>query len=146
MMFEVITNSPEETISFGAKLSSKLRPGDIVLLYGNLGAGKTTLTTGICKYFSISFAKSPTFTIVNIYNGDFPICHIDLYRIDSKNDLIFGEISEYFNSGDYITIVEWAEKLPDDFADDKLIAVRLERLSEEKRKITVEGLNESDYR
>jgi len=109
----IISKSPEETLVIGEKLGKTLRPGDIVLLFGDLGAGKTTLTQGICYGLGLpreEYIRSPTFTLVNEYKGKYPIYHIDLYRTDSLEDLENLGLEEIF-FGEGIAIVEWAEKL-----------------------------------
>ena len=85
-----ISHSPEETLQLGKSLGSSLAAGDIILLFGDLGAGKTHFTQGICygleldKDFCI---RSPTFTLINEYPGRLPIYHIDLYRIDNQEEI-----------------------------------------------------------
>ena len=108
-----ISHSPEETLQLGKSLGSSLIPGDIILLNGDLGAGKTHLTQGICYGVGLdegSYIRSPTFTLINEYQGKLPIYHIDLYRIDSLEEIYSLGLEEIlFNQG--ITIIEWAEKL-----------------------------------
>ena len=108
-----ISHSPEETLQLGKSLGSSLIPGDIILLNGELGAGKTHLTQGICYGVGLdegSYIRSPTFTLINEYQGKLPIYHIDLYRIDSLEEIYSLGLEEIlFNQG--ITIIEWAEKL-----------------------------------
>jgi tRNA threonylcarbamoyladenosine biosynthesis protein TsaE len=108
-----ISYSPEETLQLGKSVGSSLIPGDIILLNGDLGAGKTHLTQGICYGVGLdegSYIRSPTFTLINEYHGKLPIYHIDLYRIDSLEEIYSLGLEEIlFNQG--ITIIEWAEKL-----------------------------------
>ena len=108
-----ISHSPKETLQLGKSLGSSLIPGDIILLNGDLGAGKTHLTQGICYGVGLdegSYIRSPTFTLINEYQGKLPIYHIDLYRIDSLEEIYSLGLEEIlFNQG--ITIIEWAEKL-----------------------------------
>ena len=108
-----ISHSPEETLQLGKSLGSSLIPGDIILLNGDLGAGKTHLTQGICYGVGLdegSYIRSPTFTLINEYQGKLPIYHIDLYRIDSLEEIYSLGLEEIlFNQG--VTIIEWAEKL-----------------------------------
>ena len=109
------TQSPEETLSLGEKIGRHLRAGDIVCLFGDLGAGKTTLTQGIARGLGVpkeEYVRSPTFTLVNQYEGKLPVFHIDLYRIASLHDLEDLALEETLgNRG--VAIVEWAEKLVD---------------------------------
>jgi tRNA threonylcarbamoyladenosine biosynthesis protein TsaE len=108
-----ISHSPEETLQLGKSLGSLLVAGDIILLFGDLGAGKTSLTQGICYGLELdkdSYIRSPTFTLINEYPGRLPIYHIDLYRIDSQKEIYSLGLEEIlFNRG--VTIIEWAEKL-----------------------------------
>jgi tRNA threonylcarbamoyladenosine biosynthesis protein TsaE len=107
------SHSPEETLQLGKSLGSSLISGDIILLFGDLGAGKTHLTQGICYGVGLnegSYIRSPTFTLINEYQGKLPIYHIDLYRIDNLEEIYSLGLEEIlFNQG--ITIIEWAEKL-----------------------------------
>lgn len=106
-------NNLEETEKFGIFLGENLRPGDVVCLNGDLGAGKTTLTKSIAKGLGIDdYVTSPTFTIVNEYYGDVNLYHIDTYRLDDKIDVEYLGFDEYFYS-DGVTIVEWADKIRD---------------------------------
>ena len=107
------SHSPEETLHLGKSIGSSLISGDIILLFGDLGAGKTRLTQGICNGLGLekdTYIRSPTFTLINEYQGRLPIYHIDLYRIDSHEEIYSLGLEEIlFNQG--ITIIEWAEKL-----------------------------------
>ena len=83
------SHSPEETLQLGKSLGSSLIPGDIILLNGDLGAGKTHLTQGICYGIGLdkgSYIRSPTFTLINEYHGKLPIYHIDLYYLLWKTE------------------------------------------------------------
>lgn len=106
-------NNLEETEKFGIFLGENLRPGDVLCLNGDLGAGKTTLTKSIAKGLGIDdYVTSPTFTIVNEYYGNINLYHIDTYRLDDKIDVEYLGFDEYFYS-DGVTIVEWADKIRD---------------------------------
>jgi len=107
------THSANDTLSLGEKIGRHLEAGDIVLLFGDLGAGKTTLTQGIARGLGVAreaYVRSPSFTLVNEYQGKVPVFHIDLYRIASSQELEDLGLEEVF-SGEGISIVEWAEKL-----------------------------------
>ncbi|MED3574122.1 tRNA (adenosine(37)-N6)-threonylcarbamoyltransferase complex ATPase subunit type 1 TsaE [Cytobacillus praedii] len=112
--FEFISNKPEETMDFSKRLAECLKPGDVIALEGDLGAGKTTFTKGLALGLDIKRnVNSPTFTIIKEYQGRMPLYHMDVYRVeDSFEDLGF---DEYFE-GNGITVVEWAhlieEQLP----------------------------------
>ncbi|MEE3253145.1 MAG: tRNA (adenosine(37)-N6)-threonylcarbamoyltransferase complex ATPase subunit type 1 TsaE, partial [Nitrospinota bacterium] len=89
-MIKSITQSSHETLELGKKLGTKLISGDLVLLFGDLGAGKTCLTQGICLGAGLennTYIRSPTFTLINEYPANIPIFHIDLYRLETKAEI-----------------------------------------------------------
>jgi tRNA threonylcarbamoyladenosine biosynthesis protein TsaE len=105
--------TPEETFKLGQQLGKQLVPSDIVLLYGDLGAGKTTLIQGICNGLELAPelpVRSPTFTLINEYQAKHSIYHIDLYRLETMVEIENLGLEEYLY-GDGITLIEWAEKL-----------------------------------
>jgi tRNA threonylcarbamoyladenosine biosynthesis protein TsaE len=112
---EAISGSEEETEQAAAKLAVRLKAGDNVCLYGELGAGKTCFARGIVSSLHNGQAtdveparpvKSPTYTLLNIYEGDPPIFHFDFYRIDNNDEIMELGLDEYWG-GDGICIVEW---------------------------------------
>ncbi|MBU3760129.1 MAG: tRNA (adenosine(37)-N6)-threonylcarbamoyltransferase complex ATPase subunit type 1 TsaE [Candidatus Omnitrophica bacterium] len=111
------TRSPEETLLFGAKIGRKLKPGDVLLLEGDLGAGKTTFVKGVARGLGlrdVSAVKSPTFVIMHIYETKPPLYHFDLYRIASNSDLdVFG-FQDFLNDPQAVACVEWAERAGQD--------------------------------
>ncbi len=143
----VITKTPEETLVLGENLGKCLEAGDIVLLFGDLGAGKTTLTQGICRGLGLpegEYIRSPTFTLINEYQGTLPIYHIDLYRLESLEEMeTLGLEEVLFGQG--VAIVEWSEKLfPIDqkkdplFRIDERIEVRITYMDECQRSFSVQ--------
>lgn len=107
------THSAAETLVLGENLGKLLEPGDIVLLFGDLGAGKTLLIQGIARGLGLKeneYTRSPSFTLINEYQGRIPIYHIDLYRIESFSEIENLGLEELFSSKG-ATLVEWAEKL-----------------------------------
>lgn len=135
---EWITNSPEETEELGEKLGKTLHGGEIIAFSGGLGAGKTAFTRGMARGLGISMrVTSPTYTIVNEYSGGrLPLFHFDMYRLHSSDDLFEIGWEDYLARGG-VCAVEWSEN-----ADDAMqggIRVRIEALSEQTRRITVEG-------
>jgi tRNA threonylcarbamoyladenosine biosynthesis protein TsaE len=108
----VPTTSEAETFALGIELARDLHPSDIVLLRGELGMGKTVLARGLSSGLGVpeDEIRSPTFTLVNIYQGRFPVYHIDLYRIEKPKDLDELGLEEILG-GDGISIVEWPDRL-----------------------------------
>ncbi|MBA4603565.1 tRNA (adenosine(37)-N6)-threonylcarbamoyltransferase complex ATPase subunit type 1 TsaE [Thermoactinomyces mirandus] len=105
----VHTHDEEETRQLARKIASHLKPGDVLALEGDLGAGKTTFTKGIAEGLGISDSiDSPTFTIIKEYEGDLPLFHMDMYRIDFPEEEL--GLEEYFY-GDGVCLVEWASHI-----------------------------------
>lgn len=110
-MIKIETNSFEDTVNFGKKLGYVLNHGDIICLSGDLGTGKTALTNGIAKSLGIeSYITSPTFTLVNEYEGRLPLYHFDVYRIADPDEMFDIGFDEYINSQG-IVIIEWGEQI-----------------------------------
>jgi tRNA threonylcarbamoyladenosine biosynthesis protein TsaE len=110
---DVLSKSPEETQKIGFEIGRSLPVPGVVLLRGSLGAGKTTLTRGIAQGLGLedpSLVNSPSFTLVNIYHGDCPIYHVDLYRLEGERDLYSIGMDDFLGS-DGITVIEWSERL-----------------------------------
>lgn len=130
------TTSPEETQAAGARLAERLRPGDVVALTGELGAGKTCFTQGLARGLGVTGrAVSPTFVLINEYRGRLPVHHVDAYRTESLTELLDLGLEELF-AGDGVTIVEWADKLLPLLPADA-IHVHIEGLGDEPRTITI---------
>ena len=111
----VDSSSAEQTQRLGQWLGAELKGGDVIGLAGELGSGKTCLVQGIARGLGVpkkEYVRSPTFTLVNQYEGKLPVFHIDLYRIASLHDLEELGLEETLDNGG-VTIVEWAEKLFD---------------------------------
>ena len=112
-MTDVFSKSPEETHKFGREFAKSLPIPGVVLLHGALGTGKTTLTRGIAQGLGLddpSIVNSPSFTLVNIYQGFCPIYHVDLYRLRGERDLYLTGIDDFMGR-EGVTIVEWGERL-----------------------------------
>lgn len=139
MTTEIITHSAEETIAFGRKLAAELTAPLIVLLQGDLGAGKTTLVKGIAEGFEAAHADdvtSPTFTLIHEYHGPrATLYHIDLYRIDTDRELETLGLSDLF-APNCILLIEWGEKFPR-LRRDRYQEITLERVGETERRIQV---------
>ena len=110
-MFEYVTNNEEETKEFAKKIASKLKIGDVIVLSGELGSGKTKFTEGILTYFGLEQEiSSPTFTIVNEYTSkNINIYHFDVYRLADIDEFYARGGEEYFSKG--ICIIEWGEMI-----------------------------------
>ena len=136
---ETITHSPEETIAFGRSLVELLAPPKLVLLRGELGAGKTTLVKGIAAGFSAAEEEdvtSPTFTLVHEYRGPRAnLFHIDLYRIEKQRELETLALDD-LRTGDSVLLIEWGEKFPQ-LLDERDAEISLERVDEDTRKIKI---------
>lgn len=130
----------EETLAAAEEVAARLSAGDIILYEGDMGAGKTHFTKGIAKYLEVDDeVTSPTFALVNEYSGKLPLFHFDLYRIDSYDDLYAIGFFDYLDRGGIIA-AEWSENISE-LADElgEVITIRIEKLSETERKITVSG-------
>jgi len=143
-MMKVRTRGPDETRGLGFKIGKLLKKGDMVGLYGELGAGKTTITKGIAQAFGIGERDivSASFTIIAEYPTDPPFVHIDLYRINTDEELDHIGLGEVIG-GKNIAVIEWAEKAAQWLSDD-MIQITLKTLSEDEREITVKGLHEKN--
>ena len=110
----MITRSAEETRALGKRLAGRLQPGDVLLLEGDLGAGKSELTRGIAGGLGVTeTVTSPSFTILNVYeSGRCPLYHFDWYRLESSEELYELGMDEYLG-GDGIAVVEWPGRCPD---------------------------------
>ena len=133
----IITHSAEETRALGKRLAQLLRAGDVVLLQGDLGAGKSELARGVARGLHISGpVPSPSFTILNAYDeGDIPLYHFDWYRLESADELYEMGLDEYLG-GDGIAVVEWPGRCPEAVPENAL-RIRLEQAGENERKIEI---------
>jgi tRNA threonylcarbamoyladenosine biosynthesis protein TsaE len=138
-MQKIVTSSVEETKNFAEEFAKTLNKGDVLCFYGDLGSGKTSFVQGLAKGLGIERRIiSPTFIIVRSYDIDKgAFYHIDLYRTESKNDLISLGIDQLLESKDNILAIEWAEKLKD-LKPNRRIDLRFRELSENSREITIE--------
>jgi len=135
---EYITHSPEQTEEVGQALGEKLTPGTVIAYEGDLGAGKTAFTRGLARGLGATEqVTSPTYTIVNEYlSGRLPLFHFDMYRLKSSDDLWDIGWEDYLERGG-VCAVEWSENVAD--AMEGAIRVRMEKLGENSRRITIEG-------
>ena len=109
-MYTFTTESSQETQKLGYEIGQLCEPSDLILLTGELGAGKTCLTQGICRGVGFDgFASSPSFVLVREYAGSIPIYHIDLYRLDDMEEVIELGLEDYINS-EGLCVIEWADR------------------------------------
>ena len=144
---DYISISEQNTIDLGFRLAKLLNVGDIVVLSGNLGAGKTKFTSGVLKYFGLdSETSSPTFTIVNEHNiNQTKLFHFDVYRLEDSEEFLAIGGDEYFSQG--ICIIEWGEKIKD-VLPKSYLNINFEPIENdfEKRKIQINVIgNEQKY-
>ena len=139
-MSEYITHSRAETVALGARMAAVLAPGSLVAFTGGLGAGKTAFTEGLAEGLGCTDpVSSPTFAIVNYYRGPQPLAHFDLYRISTENDLCAAGFYDYLDQG-AIVAAEWSENFADLLALENPIRVDIQRVDENTRRITIEGV------
>lgn len=120
-MFSVTTNSENETLALGRKIAPFLKKGDVIVLLGDLGAGKTLFVSGLLDFYNKKDeASSPTFTIVNEYNlkDDLTLFHFDVYRLESSDEFLAIGGDEFFDKG--ISVIEWGNKILDVLPKDSL--------------------------
>lgn len=130
------TGGPEDTRSLGEELGRLLMAGDLICLYGELGAGKTTFVQGLAKGLGVreKYVTSPTFSLVNEYNGPLRLFHIDLYRLSSPDELEDIGFSEYPGGG--VAAVEWPERAEGELPAERL-DIRFEAGEGELRTVSV---------
>ena len=136
-MIELVTSSSAETEAFGGRLAELLTAGDVVLVRGDLGVGKTTLVRGACRALGVEVpVTSPTFTIGHLYRGSVPVAHLDLYRLVGLSAAEWGDLEPYFDGT--VAFVEWPEAglaaLPA-----ARVSVTLEHVGPEQRRISADS-------
>jgi tRNA threonylcarbamoyladenosine biosynthesis protein TsaE len=145
-MINTITKNSEETFELGLKFGQSLKGGEVLVLQGNLGAGKTCFLQGLAKGVGVKDkVNSPTFNILKVYQipsfkklkiGPKTFCHIDAYRLRDEKDLISLGIEEFFSDLKNITAIEWAEKVKKIWPK-KAIVINIKQLSENQREINI---------
>lgn len=138
---DLISHSPQQTRNVGLHLGQVLRPGDVVLLFGQIGSGKTALTQGIAQGLQVStYVQSPTFTLVAEHEGidgegePARLYHLDLYRIEDSGEIdTFGH-EEYLDDPHGIVVIEWPERLGAMLPEEHLL-IAIEYLADTKRKL-----------
>jgi len=136
----VIIDSPEAMESLGVRIGSQLKAGDVILLNGELGAGKTTLVRGIGASLGIAPITSPTFVISKIYTGDIPLVHVDAYRLIGNELALFDDLDLESRIPQSITIIEWGTGFVERL-DQEFIEIDIEfGQSENERSVQIKGL------
>ena len=134
-----VTRSTEETLELARAVGELLRPGDVVSLVGDLGAGKTVFARGVARALGVTeLVVSPTFTIVREYEGRVPLVHVDVYRIDAVqelHDLGFEEVVR----DDAVTLVEWGDKVDGLLPGDRLDVCLAPGATDDERVVEIEG-------
>jgi tRNA threonylcarbamoyladenosine biosynthesis protein TsaE len=140
-MIVICTQNSEETMDFGERLGAALEAGDVVALFGDLGAGKTTMTKGIARGVGVtSEIHSPTFTLIHEHSGRVPFYHVDLYRLAGDEDVEFLGLEEYV-FGDGITVIEWADRAPRLLPEERL-EITLGFTGDEQREMKINATSE----
>ena len=135
-VIELVSHSPERTQALGRTLGEHAQPGDVFLLVGGLGSGKTCLTQGVLWGLgSDEFARSPTFVLVSQYEARHTLYHMDLYRLDTFEEVVDLGLDEML-FGDGVSVVEWADKGAGAFPETHLL-IRLDYVDEETRRISL---------
>ncbi len=140
---EYICRSPEETFDLGEKLGESLSGGEVVLLSGGLGAGKTLFTKGVlyALQYDVDEVTSPSFTLVNFYKTEkFEVFHVDFWRLDENSDVAAAVgLDEILEDETAVVIIEWSERLKEIKFSNKIVRVSIEGDGDEARKIVVSG-------
>lgn len=133
----VLSTSARMTVRFGRSLAKLVKGGEIIGLRGELGTGKTTFVRGFCEGIEVSqkaWVRSPTFTLINEYQGRLPVYHIDLYRIAGAEEIAALNLREYLYD-DGVSLIEWIERLPADELDE-YFEVSLAHTNKSQRQVT----------
>jgi tRNA threonylcarbamoyladenosine biosynthesis protein TsaE len=134
---KLFTSSPDETEGLGARLGLSLRPGDLVLVSGELGSGKTTFIRGACRALGVTRpVTSPTYTIGHRYEGRVLVSHLDLYRFETVTEADWADLEPYFD--DSVVFVEWPDARSGRLPRPR-VSVRLAHVSPERREVQIES-------
>lgn len=140
-MKQIISRSEQETEKIGENIAKHLRGNEIIALFGDMGMGKTAFTRGLSKHFGVnSQVSSPTFSIVNEYNGRNNIYHFDMYRVNTWDDLYSTGFFEYIDKG--IIVIEWSENIVNALPEN-IIKIEIKRGSNENERLfNIKGFDE----
>ncbi len=140
MSVKIISKSLQQTEELAKKVAEQLCDGKVVLLVGDLGAGKTTFSKSLIKALGVNtMVTSPTFTLLNEYQGKFKINHFDMYRLENEDEAIDVGFDEILNSDKGVSIVEWPEKVKGILPKD-CVKIQISIIDENTREFCVEGL------
>jgi tRNA threonylcarbamoyladenosine biosynthesis protein TsaE len=138
---DIISHSPDQTRQIGARLGQLARPGDLILLSGQLGAGKTAFVQGLAKGLGVEgYVQSPTFALAHEYSGHLPsgepveLYHLDFYRLEGAEDLLSFGYEEYLDAPHAVAAIEWPERLALAMPESYLL-VSLEHIADTKRRL-----------
>jgi tRNA threonylcarbamoyladenosine biosynthesis protein TsaE len=138
-------STPEETFDLGEKIGESLRGGEMILLSGRLGAGKTLFTKGLMNglAYDIDEVTSPSFTLVNFYKTEkFDVYHIDLWRLDENSDVAFAVgLNEILEDETAVVVIEWSERLRNFSFPENVYSIEIQGDGDDARKIEIKRLN-----
>lgn len=135
-----MSKSPQETEQIAEKLAQTLSGTEVIAMFGGLGAGKTAFTRGLTRGLGIDDGvSSPTFALVNEYEGKFTVYHFDMYRVSTWDDLYSTGFFDYIDNG--VMIIEWSENI-EEFLPENHITITINHISENEREIIIEGAKE----
>ena len=138
----MVSEGPDQTAAFGGVLSNWLRDGDVVLLHGDLGAGKTTLAKGIAAALRVEgIVSSPSFALANEYDGGLlapvtKLYHLDLYRLQGVDELASIGFEDYISRIDGVTLIEWPERAAESLPD-RYLLIELTAVGEDRRRLRI---------
>ncbi|MCI7260235.1 MAG: tRNA (adenosine(37)-N6)-threonylcarbamoyltransferase complex ATPase subunit type 1 TsaE [Selenomonadales bacterium] len=145
-MFTCVTNSPEETAHLAELAGQKIREGTVLCLEGDLGAGKTLFVQSLARTLGVEGeVTSPTFNLMNVYEGICRIYHFDLYRLENETELEDIGFYEYTEEPEGIVVIEWPDKFPESLPDD-YVEVHIERIGEKSRQFEFASIGEKNQK
>lgn len=145
-MFKLYTNSPEQTAKIAEQIARLIKDNLVICLEGDLGAGKTLFTQGFCKALKVKeLVTSPTFNLMNVYEGSKRIYHFDLYRLESPEDLEEIGFYEYSDVDDEVVLIEWPDRFFDYMPEDYL-HLKIERGKEDCQRVITVSLMGDKYK
>ena len=140
-MIKYISDSIKVTQALAAEIAQILKGDETIALFGDLGAGKTAFTRGLCEALDVTDdVSSPTFAIVNTYSGRFPVFHFDMYRIKDIDDLFATGYYDYLGQG--LIVIEWSENIEQELEDNAIRVHIVKTENENERIFMIEGLDE----